>query len=122
MLTIVIADDDSASREFLHEALTAIGYRPIAVKDGKEALETIVALEPDLAILDIQMPHLNGHQVVQALRNDSRFHCLPIVALTAHAMQDDQEKARRSGFDEYMTKPINLVQLRRHLDRLISKE
>ena len=122
MMTVVVADDDDASRDFLREALTAIGYDPIPARDGREALDSIAALEPGLAILDIQMPYLNGHQVVRALRKDPRFLSLPVVALTAHALQEDREKAWESGFDAYLTKPINLGELRRQLDRLTGKK
>ena len=122
MMTVVVADDDEASRDFLQEALMAIGYNPVAARDGKEALDSIGTLEPGLAILDIQMPRLNGHQVVRALRKDPRFSSLPVVALTAHAMQEDREKAWESGFDAYLTKPINLGELRRQLNRLTGKK
>ena len=90
--------------------------------DGREALAKVRENPPDLVVLDLHMPGLDGFAVMEALRQDKRYLSLPIVALTASAMQGDRERALAAGFVDYMTKPISLSVLRnRLLDLLAAK-
>ena len=114
-----MAEDDPASRELLRELLERWGYEVAEAADGGEALAKIRELMPDLAILDIQMPVLDGYSVLRHVREDRRFAQLPILALTAFAMDGDREKALSHGFTGYQSKPLNSQQLKDELARLL---
>ena len=108
MSRILVADDDPVGRELIREILESQGYQVTEAGDGADALAAIQANAPDLVLLDIQMPVLDGFGVIQALRRDERFHALTVLALTAFAMRGDREKAMAAGFDGYIAKPINV--------------
>jgi CheY-like chemotaxis protein len=119
MRTILVADDNAASRRLIREILEPCKYRVIEACDGRDALDKIRETAPDLVLLDIQMPGLDGFEVVQQVRRDSRFATLRVAALTAYAMRGDRERALAAGFDDYITKPIRAAALRTHLDNLL---
>lgn len=116
---LLIADDDPASRELLREILEAQGYQVVEAEDGQAALNKIEEERPDLVLLDIQMPKLDGLGVVRQLRQSPRFTSLPVVAVTSYAMRGDREKALGAGFDAYITKPIDAVRIRETVERLL---
>jgi CheY-like chemotaxis protein len=119
MKQILIADDRAPSRELIREILEMAGYQVVEAADGAEALEMALRLSPDLILLDIEMPALNGFHVVEQLRRDPRFAATPVVALTASAMQGDREKALEAGFTGYISKPVRLAALRAEVARLL---
>ena len=121
MRTILVADDNPVSRSLIREVLEPCNYRVIEACDGPDALQKIVETAPDLVLLDIQMPGLDGFEVVQQLRRDPRFASLLVAALTAYAMRGDREKALAAGFDDYITKPVRAGALRTHLDNLLGR-
>jgi two-component system cell cycle response regulator DivK len=112
MKTILVADDSVVSRELVREALEEIGYRVVEAADGHEALAKALETVPDLVLLDIRMPGLDGYATVRAMREDPRLARMPILALTAFAMRGDHEKAVSAGFDGYLSKPIGIAALR----------
>ena len=117
---ILIAEDDPASRELLLEILDLMGYEVIAACDGAEALRKIVETQPDLALLDIQMPTLDGFAVLYQIRQDARFANLPVIALTAYAMEEDREKTLRAGFNAHISKPVDVAVLRFQIEHHLS--
>ena len=119
-MTILVADDNLAGRELMRELLESSGHRVIEATNGREALELIRQDPPDLVFLDLQMPVLDGFSVVRQLRSDERFRRLPAVAVTASAMLGDRELAIAAGFDSYITKPINLNEVRKQAEALAS--
>jgi two-component system cell cycle response regulator DivK len=120
MKTILIAEDNPTNRELLRELLEIRGYTVAEACDGKEALAIVEQATPDLLLLDIGMPLLDGFAVVRILRENPRFTSLPVVAVTAYAMQGDREKIMNSGFDGYLSKPINSGFLVQELNRLLA--
>lgn len=118
--TILIADDRAPSRELIRSVLESSGYLVVEAADGLETLQKAAEFMPDLFILDLQMPHLDGFGVLAQLRRDEQFASRPIVALTASAMQGDRERAIAAGFSAYIAKPIGIVALRREVARLLS--
>jgi len=122
MRKILVAEDDLASRELIREILEARGYEVVEVGDGQEAVQKIAEKKPDLVLLDIQMPLLDGFGVLRQLRQDSRFASLPVVAVTSYAMGGDREKALAAGFDAYLTKPLNAAALKKQLEQLLGKK
>jgi CheY-like chemotaxis protein len=119
MKRILIVDDKATSRELLHTVLERQGYAISEAANGQEALEKIRAEAPDLVLLDLQMPILNGYEVLDELRKDAAYTTLPVIALTASAMQGDREKALAAGFTGYIAKPVTLSHLREKIQRLL---
>ena len=121
MTKILIAEDNAVNRELLRELLEIRGYTVVEACDGEEALRMIEQTRPDLLLLDIGMPLLDGFGVVSKIREDPRLASLPVVAVTAYAMQGDQEKILNSGFNGYLSKPLNAHALAEELERLLGK-
>jgi CheY-like chemotaxis protein len=119
MKRIFIAEDKATSRELLRTVLQQQGYSVDEAADGEEALRKILENPPDLVLMDLQMPARNGYDVVREMRKDPRLVRIPVVAVTASAMQGDREKVLAAGFTSYLTKPLSLVQLRQEVRRLL---
>jgi two-component system cell cycle response regulator DivK len=118
--TVLIAEDNITNRELLRELLEIRGYRVTEACDGEETLAVVEQAPPDILLLDIGMPLLDGFGVVRRLRENPRFTALPVVAVTAYAMQGDREKIMDSGFDGYLSKPVDSKSLVQELDRLLA--
>mgnify|MGYP001065134346 CR=1 FL=1 len=118
MRKILVVDDNLATRELLRHVLKA-SYEVLEAGHGQEALEKLAAEAPDLVLLDLEMPGLDGFAVLRRLREDARFGALPVVAVTARAMQGDRERALAAGFDGYITKPIDAAALRRQVEQML---
>jgi CheY-like chemotaxis protein len=121
MSKILIAEDNAVNRELLRELLEMRGYIVVEACDGGEALRMIEQTQPDLLLLDIGMPVLDGFAVVGKIRENPRLAELPVVAVTAYAMQGDREKILNAKFDGYLSKPVNSQSLAEELDRLLNK-
>jgi CheY-like chemotaxis protein len=120
MTKILIAEDNAVNRELLRELLEMRGYTVMEACDGEEALRMIEQTQPDLVLLDIGMPVLDGFAVVRKIRENPRLASLPVAAVTAYAMQGDREKILNSQFDGYLSKPVNSRSLAEELDRLLN--
>jgi CheY-like chemotaxis protein len=116
---ILIADDRPSSRELLGLVLERAGYAVIEAEDGEQALERVRTGSPDLVLLDLQMPGLDGYGVLAALRAEDRFAQLPVLALTASAMRGDREKILEAGFTDYLAKPAAPELVRETVARLL---
>jgi CheY-like chemotaxis protein len=121
MTKVLVADDKATSRELIRTVLESRGYSISEASDGIEALRFARELDPDLIILDLHMPGVDGFGVLAELRRDGKFAATPIMALTASAMQGDRERAIAAGFDSYVSKPIPLPALREEVERLLRK-
>ena len=121
MRKVLIAEDNAVNRELLRELLETRGYTVLEACDGQEALHMIDQVQPDILLLDIGMPVLDGFAVVRKIRENPHLAKLPVVAVTAYAMQDDREKILNSKFDGYLSKPIDARSLMEELDRLLSR-
>ena len=116
---ILIADDRPSSRELLRLVLERAGYSVIEAEDGEQALDRARAGSPDLVLLDLQMPGLDGYGVLAALRSEARFEHLPVLALTASAMRGDRERILEAGFTDYLAKPAGPEVLRETVARML---
>ena len=121
MIRILVAEDNAVNRELLRELLEARGYTVLEARNGQEALQMIERSLPELLLLDIGMPVLDGFAVIRKIRENPRLAPLPVVAVTAYAMRGDREKILASGFDGYLSKPLNPSSLTQELDRLLTK-
>ncbi len=122
MHKILVAEDHPASRELIEELLQAFGYDVVSACDGQDALAKVEDHRPDLVVMDIQMPVLDGFGVLRRLREDARFARLPIVALSAYAMRGDRQKGLEAGFNAYLTKPIDAAALKEQIDTLLRQQ
>lgn len=122
MKQILIVEDKATSRELLRTVLEKEGYRVFEAGDGEEAIRLLRAEMFDLVLLDLQIPVHSGYDVLKLIRNDERLAKLPVVALTASAMQGDREKALAAGFTAYIAKPVGPVQLREEVTRLFGSK
>ena len=109
--TILVVDDNQDNRELVVKVLTAKGYQIHEAVDGEEALSKVAETRPDLILMDISIPKLDGYEVTRRLKSNDAFHAIPVIALTAHAMKGDREKALAAGCDGYISKPINVREL-----------
>ncbi|MEW6326807.1 MAG: response regulator [Thermodesulfobacteriota bacterium] len=105
---ILVVDDNQDSRELVVKILKTRGYQTIEAIDGEEALQKAVAERPDLILMDRSLPKIDGYEVTRRLKSREEFRDIPIVALTAHAMKGDREKALEAGCQGYISKPINV--------------
>lgn len=112
MMTVLVADDNDGNREIMRVALESRGFRVVEARNGEEAIRLAFQENPRLFLIDIQMPVLDGYAVIKALRADERFESTPAVAVTAYAMQSDEEKAFQAGFSAHLSKPIDILTLR----------
>lgn len=117
---VLVADDKPASRELIRTVLENSGHSVWEAVDGTEAVRCAREILPDLIVLDLQMPALDGFGVLRELRSHPRFARTPIVALTATAMQGDRERALSAGFSSYISKPISLNALRNEIQRWLA--
>ena len=108
---ILIVDDNQDGRELVVKVLKTRGYQTIEAVDGEEALEKAVAERPDLILMDRSLPKIDGYEVTRRLKGQEEFKDVPIVALTAHAMRGEREKALEAGCEGYISKPINVREL-----------
>lgn len=118
---ILLAEDNPTNVETFVDYLSSRGYRLISAINGQEAVTMAIAHQPDLILMDIQMPVLDGLGAMRKIRQDRDLQHIPIVALTALAMDSDREKCLESGADEYLTKPVKLSQLATIIKRLLQK-
>jgi len=108
---ILIVEDNPQNIRLLEMVLRAKNYTLLKATDGEEALDIAMREQPDLIIMDIRLPKINGLEVTRKLRETPAFSCTPIIAVTAYAMKGDKERVIESGCDAYLSKPINTRQL-----------
>jgi CheY-like chemotaxis protein len=105
-MTTVVVVEDNADNRLLLRALLGERYDLVEFDNGVDALAGLAASTPDLVLLDISLPGMDGNEILGRIRADERLRPLPVIALTAHAMAGDRERYLRAGFDDYITKPI----------------
>ncbi len=119
---VLLAEDNAANIATISGYLKANGYRMLIAKNGEEAIALANTEKPDIVLMDIQMPSMDGLQAIQELRENPKFVDLPIIALTAFAMQGDRESCIEAGANEYISKPIQLKQLVHSMRKLLAHQ
>lgn len=105
--TILIVEDNAVNQKLFLTILRQHGYRLLTAADGEEALRIASKELPDLILMDLQLPKMNGYTVTLLLKENEQTRHIPVVAVTAHAMPDERERALKAGFLGYITKPID---------------
>ena len=119
--TILLVEDDEMNRDMLSRRLELLSYRVLLAGDGVEAVAVARAAAPDLILMDMSLPELDGWQAARRLKAADATRSIPVIALTAHAMASDRNKALQAGCDDYDTKPVDLERLVRKMDALLGK-
>ena len=106
---VLVVEDNELNLKLFCDLLRAHEYLPEGVRDGREAVERARDFAPDLIIMDIQLPHVSGFEIIQQLKLDDSLKTIPIMAVTAYAGREDEERIRAVGADAYVSKPISLA-------------
>jgi len=105
---ILVVEDNPLNLKLVRDVLTAFGYEVVEAKSGEEGVELAGTCDPDLVLMDLQLPGIDGYEALRLLRQDPRLGGVPVVAVTAFAMKEDRERTAREGFDGYLGKPISV--------------
>jgi two-component system, cell cycle response regulator DivK len=119
MAKILLVEDNLHNRNVFCTALRSRGHELTVAEDGRRALELLGSFVPDLVLLDLSLPEVDGWTVARTLRADPETSRIPVVALTAHAMKGDRERALEAGCDGYISKPVSPRELVRTVARLV---
>ena len=116
---ILVVEDHEDNRQILRDLLGSAGFEMIEAHDGGAALSTAKATKPDLILMDIQLPLLDGYEATRQIKADPALNAIPIIVVTSYALSGDEEKARQAGCDDYVAKPYSprqlLAKIRHHL-------
>ncbi len=107
--TVMIVEDNELNMKLFHDLLEAHGYRTVETRNGIEAMDLARAHQPDLILMDIQLPEVSGLEVTRWLKADAELKSIPVVAVTAFAMKGDEERIRAGGCEAYLSKPISVA-------------
>ncbi|HYC58500.1 MAG TPA: response regulator [Thermoanaerobaculia bacterium] len=119
MTTILIVEDHELNRDMLSRRLARRGYEILLAVDGESGIEVARANVPDLVLMDMSLPVMDGWEATRRMKADEALRHIPVIALTAHAMANDHDKALHAGCDDYDTKPIELTRLLGKIEALL---
>ena len=108
---VLVVEDNKDNMILIVDVLTSLGYTVLQSWDGKEGVAKAQAEKPDLILMDLSLPKMDGWTATRTLKADTSTQEIPVIALTAHAMVGDRERALEAGCDDYLTKPLDLVKL-----------
>ena len=117
--TLLLVEDNELNRDMLSRRLGRAGFETVIAEDGEQALERLAEMTPDVVLLDMNLPRIDGWTVCERVRANPQLAATPIIALTAHAMAEDRDRALAAGCDDYATKPIDFPELLAKIGRLI---
>jgi CheY-like chemotaxis protein len=119
---ILLVEDNELNRDMLSRRLARNGHEVLIAVDGREAVATAGALGPELILMDLRLPDMDGREVTRLLKADQATRHIPVIALTAHAMEGDRDEAIRAGCDDYDTKPVEMPRLLEKIRALLGKK
>ena len=119
MVRILVVEDNEMNRDMLSRRLQRRGYEVLIAMDGESGVETTTRERPDLVLMDMSLPVIDGWEATRRIKADPATAAIPVIALTAHAMAGDRERAIEAGCDDYDTKPIDLPGLLDKIARLV---
>ena len=121
MPRVLLVEDNELNRDMLSRRLTKRGFEVTIAVDGAEALEAVRENPPDIVLMDMSLPVLTGWDATAALKQEPATSGIPVIALTAHAMSGDRQKALDAGCDEFETKPVELPRLLEKMEKLLEE-
>lgn len=121
MAKILLVEDNEMNRDMLSRRLVKKGYELVMAMDGEQAIELAQTEVPDLILMDISLPGVDGWEATRRLKAKPETQAIPIIALTAHAMAGDREKCLEAGCDDYDTKPVEFPRLLEKIQRFLAK-
>ncbi|MDF2692820.1 MAG: response regulator receiver domain [Labilithrix sp.] len=121
MARILLVEDNEMNRDMLSRRLRRRGYEVLLAVDGLEGVSQARSERPDLVLMDMSLPEIDGWEATRRLKADAEVSATPIIALTAHAMEGDRERALHAGCDDYETKPVDIDRLVAKIDALLEK-
>lgn len=122
MPKVLIVEDNEMNRDMLSRRLERRGFVVVMAVDGQAGVEAVRRERPDLVLMDMSLPVMDGWAATRAIKTDAELASVPVIALTAHAMEGDREKALAAGCDDYDTKPIELARLLEKMQRFLPHE
>jgi two-component system cell cycle response regulator DivK len=120
-MKVLLVEDNEVNRDMLSRRLQRRGHDVVFAEDGQQAVEMSLAETPDLILMDMSLPILDGWEATRRIKASAATASIPVIALTAHAMQGDREKALEAGCDDYDTKPVELKRLLEKMEALHSE-
>lgn len=120
MARILLVEDNEMNRDMLSRRLTRKGYDVLVAQDGAEGIDVARAELPDLIIMDLSLPRIDGWEATRRLKADAATGDIPVIALTAHAMSTDRDKALAAGCDDFDTKPVDFARLLGKIERAVN--
>ena len=118
---LLLVEDNEMNRDMLLRRLERRGYQVVCALDGEQAVTLATAETPALILMDMSLPVLDGWEATRRIKTNDATKAIPIIALTAHAMQGDEQKAKEAGCDDYDVKPVELPRLLEKMERLLKK-
>ena len=122
MIRVLIVEDDDMLQEILAERLTLRGYEVVVADNGQVGIDLALAQNPDIILMDMRLPVLDGWAATQKLKAQPETCMIPVIALTAHSLVGDREESLAAGCDEYEPKPVNFERLLRKIELLVGSE
>ena len=119
---ILLVEDNPATMEVVHQELEVLGYDVAIARDGAEAVELAGSELPDLIIMDMLMPKMNGGEATARIRKNPKTKAIPILAATAKALPEDRDKCLASGCDDYIAKPFSYRELHAAIEKLLKRQ
>lgn len=121
MAKVLIVEDNELNRDMLSRRLMRQGYEVIMALDGEQGIEMAKTEVPDIILMDMSLPKMDGWEATQKIKGENATKHIPVIALTAHAMAEDRDKALRAGCDDYDTKPVELPRLLSKIEAQLKK-
>ena len=121
MPKILLVEDNELNRDMLSRRLERKGYSVAMAVDGQQGVDMAASEAPDLILMDMSLPVLDGWEATRRIKADERTKQIPLIALTAHAMEGDEQKAKQAGCDDYDTKPVELPRLLGKIEKLLTQ-
>ncbi|HUE19662.1 MAG TPA: response regulator, partial [Stellaceae bacterium] len=118
---ILLVEDNEMNRDMLSRRLSRKGYAVVMAPDGQQGVDLAASEMPDLILMDMSLPVLNGWEATRTVKGDDATKTIPVIALTAHAMAGDREKALEAGCDDYDTKPVDFPRLLGKIEALLRR-
>jgi CheY-like chemotaxis protein len=119
--TVLLVEDNEDNLIVYRTILDHVGYRVIEARDGEEGVARALADQPDLILMDVSLPKMDGWEATRRIKADAETRQIPIIAVTAHALDDDREKATQVGCDGYLAKPVAPRRVVEEVERFIGK-